>query len=162
MNHCPCGSKEDYQDCCEQYHTQNRSPETAEKLMRARYSAFVKNHITFIGQTHIPGTKDFDLNEAQKWATESTWKGLQILQTTQGSEQDDHGVVEFKAHYADHEEKDYLHHEVSTFIKKDSVWYYKDGHIVGSAPMKRIAPKVGRNMPCPCNSGKKFKKCCGA
>lgn len=25
-----------------------------------------------------------------------------------------------------------------------------------------IAPKVGRNEPCPCGSGKKFKKCCGA
>lgn len=24
------------------------------------------------------------------------------------------------------------------------------------------APKVGRNDPCPCGSGKKFKKCCGA
>ena len=24
----------------------------------------------------------------------------------------------------------------------------------------RIAPKVGRNEPCPCGSGKKFKKCC--
>ncbi|MCB1903860.1 MAG: SEC-C domain-containing protein, partial [Gammaproteobacteria bacterium] len=23
-------------------------------------------------------------------------------------------------------------------------------------------PKVGRNDPCPCGSGKKFKKCCGA
>jgi uncharacterized protein YecA (UPF0149 family) len=28
------------------------------------------------------------------------------------------------------------------------------------APWKRKAPKVGRNEPCPCGSGKKFKKCC--
>ncbi|MFQ5738568.1 MAG: preprotein translocase subunit SecA [Acidobacteriota bacterium] len=26
----------------------------------------------------------------------------------------------------------------------------------------RSAPKVGRNAPCPCGSGKKYKKCCGA
>ena len=26
---------------------------------------------------------------------------------------------------------------------------------------RREAPKVGRNDPCPCGSGKKFKKCCG-
>ncbi|GAF75123.1 unnamed protein product, partial [marine sediment metagenome] len=25
----------------------------------------------------------------------------------------------------------------------------------------RGQPKVGRNDPCPCGSGKKFKKCCG-
>lgn len=28
-------------------------------------------------------------------------------------------------------------------------------------PVKNTAPKVGRNDPCPCGSGKKFKKCCG-
>ena len=28
-------------------------------------------------------------------------------------------------------------------------------------PIKRSSPKVGRNEPCPCGSGKKFKKCCG-
>ncbi|SKA64601.1 preprotein translocase subunit SecA [Desulfobaculum bizertense] len=28
-------------------------------------------------------------------------------------------------------------------------------------PMKREEPKVGRNDPCPCGSGKKYKKCCG-
>lgn len=28
-------------------------------------------------------------------------------------------------------------------------------------PVRRAAPKVGRNDPCPCGSGKKFKKCCG-
>jgi uncharacterized protein YecA (UPF0149 family) len=37
---------------------------------------------------------------------------------------------------------------------------------IGSAPEKaepirRDAPKVGRNDPCPCGSGKKYKKCCG-
>ncbi|MCJ7747844.1 MAG: SEC-C domain-containing protein [Desulfobacterales bacterium] len=26
--------------------------------------------------------------------------------------------------------------------------------------LKRKHPKVGRNNPCPCGSGKKFKKCC--
>ncbi len=30
-----------------------------------------------------------------------------------------------------------------------------------AAPVVRAAPKVGRNDPCPCGSGKKFKKCCG-
>jgi uncharacterized protein YecA (UPF0149 family) len=29
-------------------------------------------------------------------------------------------------------------------------------------PVRRAEPKVGRNDPCPCGSGKKYKKCCGA
>ncbi len=32
---------------------------------------------------------------------------------------------------------------------------------VGLESVKRDEPKVGRNDPCPCGSGKKFKKCCG-
>jgi preprotein translocase subunit SecA len=28
-------------------------------------------------------------------------------------------------------------------------------------PLKREMPKVGRNDPCPCGSGKKYKQCCG-
>ena len=29
-------------------------------------------------------------------------------------------------------------------------------------PVVRSSPKIGRNAPCPCGSGKKYKKCCGA
>ncbi len=31
-----------------------------------------------------------------------------------------------------------------------------------SRPVARAAPKVGRNEPCPCGSGRKYKRCCGA
>lgn len=34
-------------------------------------------------------------------------------------------------------------------------------HAASKAPFRRAEPKVGRNDPCPCNSGKKFKACCG-
>ncbi len=33
--------------------------------------------------------------------------------------------------------------------------------LAGPDPYRRETPKVGRNEPCPCGSGKKFKKCCG-
>jgi len=32
---------------------------------------------------------------------------------------------------------------------------------IADTPVVRAAPKVGRNDPCPCGSGKKYKKCCG-
>jgi len=35
------------------------------------------------------------------------------------------------------------------------------GEDVSATPVKREKEKVGRNDPCPCGSGKKFKKCCG-
>ncbi len=36
------------------------------------------------------------------------------------------------------------------------------GESAGPQSVKRAEPKVGRNDPCPCGSGKKYKKCCGA
>jgi len=30
-----------------------------------------------------------------------------------------------------------------------------------TTPVRHSEPKIGRNDPCPCGSGKKFKKCCG-
>lgn len=41
-------------------------------------------------------------------------------------------------------------------IRKDPVYVYD-----GTETYRRIQPKVGRNDPCPCGSGKKYKKCCG-
>lgn len=37
-----------------------------------------------------------------------------------------------------------------------------DRPVAVAEPLRREAPKVGRNDACPCGSGKKFKKCCGA
>ncbi len=36
------------------------------------------------------------------------------------------------------------------------------GETVKVETVRREDPKVGRNDPCPCGSGKKYKKCCGA
>ena len=161
MSECPCGSGSSYEDCCEKFHKLTEEAPTAEKLMRARYSAFVKNEIKYIEQTHEPGTTDFDPKEAEEWATTSTWKGLSIVKTKLGEAENDTGIVEFKCVYADKEGKDYLHHEISTFKKIDNKWFYSNGQIVGTGPIKRETPKVGRNEPCTCGSGKKYKKCCG-
>lgn len=42
---------------------------------------------------------------------------------------------------------------------EDDDYYYDDFEI--QQPFVREEPKVGRNDPCPCGSGKKYKKCCG-
>jgi preprotein translocase subunit SecA len=49
-------------------------------------------------------------------------------------------------------------------LKRDKAILY-DGDFDDAddtTPYKRESPKVGRNDPCPCGSGKKYKKCCGA
>ncbi len=161
MELCPCGSDYDYTECCEPYHLEKALPATCEDLMRARYSAFVKKKIDFIANTHTPETTDFNIDEAREWSVSSNWKLLEIVDTDKGEENDTEGSVEFKAYYSDKNDQHYEHHEFSTFVKVDGKWLYKEGRIIGTETYRRETPKVGRNEPCPCGSGKKFKKCCG-
>ncbi|MGL4999274.1 MAG: YchJ family protein, partial [Cetobacterium sp.] len=131
---------------------------TAEELMRARYSAFETGDIDFIVETHHPETKsDMDIEETKRWALESEWVGLEIISTEEGTENDEEGIVEFKVSYKENG-KDIIHHEKSKFIKVDGQWLYH-----GWLPLQGTIvkdEKIGRNDPCLCGSGKKYKKCC--
>lgn len=172
---CPCGSNQPYDACCEPYISGKALPPTAEKLMRSRYTAYTKCDIDYIKKTLAPESRaDFDVVSTKKWAKESEWKGLKILSTKAGTASDKKGVVEFIATYTvDGKTQD--HHEVSEFRKdnKDQ-WLFVSGeshthnegedhhHAPKPVTIVRETPKIGRNEPCPCGSGKKYKKCCGA
>ena len=45
------------------------------------------------------------------------------------------------------------------FTEEQLKQYYKEQK--AAQTYRREGPKVGRNDPCPCGSGKKYKKCCG-
>ncbi len=159
MTDCPCGSGKTLDACCGPYLSGAAPAPTAEALMRSRYSAFATKNIDYLEQTLRPDTRDdFNREQVTEWAGNSEWIGLDVRSTKEGGEGDTQGVVEFVARFKV-EGKDYFHHETSTFTKQDGRWFYVDG-IMGTRP--RVAPKVGRNEPCPCGSGKKHKKCCGA
>lgn len=172
---CPCGSGSSYDNCCEPLIKGTKLPETAEQLMRSRYSAFVKADVEYLKKTLAPESRsDFDMVATKKWAEEAQWKGLKIMSTEKGTTDDNKGTVEFVATYVvDGEGLD--HHEVSKFRKADSgQWYFVDGdshtHPEGEGhhhhhkpqTVQRESPKIGRNDPCFCGSGKKYKKCHGA
>ena len=50
--------------------------------------------------------------------------------------------------------------ERALFVSFEGKLIYLGGVPLSARPVRR-APKVGRNDPCPCGSGKKYKKCCG-
>ena len=86
--------------------------------------------------------------------------GLTILATEAGGEGDETGTVEFVARYRA-KGHDLSHHERSTFRRVDGRWHFVDGKTIKPPPVK-AEPRAGRNDPCPCGSGKKFKRCHGA
>lgn len=159
---CPCDSGKTYGECCGAILDGGALAVTAEALMRARYTAYVTEHIPFLRDSSVPAVQEeFDEKASTAWSRAAKWHGLEIIRTEKGGEGDSDGVVEFRAEYTANGEF-CNHHEVATFVRDAAgAWKFEDGELVGEKPVVREAPKVGRNDPCPCGSGKKYKKCCG-
>ncbi len=161
MDYCPCGSGQAYESCCGPLISAGRPAPTAEAVMRARYCAFVKHEIGYLlDSLHPEHREDYDPAATQRWADSAQWVQLEIVGTDAGGEADDEGTVEFVATYRD-KGVTHTHHEVGRFNRYDGAWYYTDGTMVTPGTRRNPGPKVGRNDPCPCGSGKKYKKCCG-
>jgi SEC-C motif-containing protein len=161
MDLCPCGSKVAYDMCCRPLIKGERPALTAEQLMRARYSAYVKIELDYVlSSLHPEHRADYDEKSTRVWAESTTWHGIEIVKTTAGGPEDNEGQVEFVASYTEKGNRQ-EHHEHSQFKKEQGTWYFTTGKIMPK-PVVRAAPKVGRNDPCSCGSGRKFKKCCGA
>jgi SEC-C motif-containing protein len=120
---------------------------TAEALMRSRYTAYVKHAFDHLEKTLSEET--------------SEWLGLTIHQTEKGGAEDTEGMVHFTARFKT-EGKEHDHNEAAVFTREDSRWVYAGILPQKGQPVRRETPKIGRNDPCPCGSGKKYKKCCGA
>ncbi len=163
---CPCGSGLAYDACCGPLLAGERAAPTAEALMRSRYCAFAQNELDYIVATMgSRQRKAFDASKVVRLNRETRWTGLDIHETVQGGPEDDTGEVFFTAHF-EHGGKSGELQEHSLFTRKDGRWFY-----TGKRGLRRDAAgattttaatsqKVGRNEPCPCGSGKKYKKCC--
>ncbi len=157
---CPCCSGRSFSLCCGPYLTGVKPVPTAEALMRSRYAAFATHNIDYLEETLAPEKrKGFNREATRQWACSSEWTSLEILSVQRGAEADNEGVVEFIARFSDESGKPFEHREVSRFERREGKWFYVEG-ARGSFPAH--AEKTGRNDPCPCGSGKKYKKCCGA
>lgn len=118
---CPCGNPKEYIDCCEKVHKDLKEAQTAEMLMRARYSAFVVLNIDFLYDTFHPSTRSFQIKrDIEAWAKECKWMQLEILKATVDT-------VEFKAYYMDMDLNTHVHHERSNFKQFQGSWYFVDG-----------------------------------
>ena len=129
--------------------------------MRARYSSYVTGDIEFLKTSAVKAVQEqFNEADSRTWSKAAKWHGLEIIRTEKGGPRNKTGVVEFRALYTANGEF-CNHHEVSKFVRQGKEWKFADGELVGETPTVREEPKVGRNDPCPCGSGKKYKKCCG-
>lgn len=147
---CACGSGVEFLACCAPALDGSRPPETPEALMRSRYTAFTQGDVAYLEATHdAKPTRDGRLALAA-WVRIVTWLGLTVHEAP--PPQGDEGEVSFTARYLEDSTLVDLS-ERSSFRRKDGRWLYVDGKV------RTVQKKVGRNDPCPCGSGQKFKQC---
>jgi SEC-C motif-containing protein len=144
---CPCGSGLAFDACCGPLLAGDSLATSPVALMRSRYTAYSLQDAAYLLKTwhpdHRPAVLDFTGDTTE-------WRGLTIIHTeTNGAA----GIVEFSAVYRQSGTLQQLH-ERSRFIQQAGAWLYQDGILFPTT-------KPGRNDPCPCGSGKKYKKCCG-
>jgi SEC-C motif-containing protein len=121
---CPCGSAEPFGRCCLPVHLGQRQADTAEALMRARYSAYAVDDLDYIWRTWHPQTRP----EVLTPNTGLTWTGLEIIGTVDGGTSDESGEVEFRARYRQNGRPGALH-ERSRFTVRARRWFYVDGEL---------------------------------
>jgi len=147
---CPCCSGKLFDNCCAPIIKNQRKAETAEQLMRSRYTAFTLADNEYLANSWAPETRPKEINTEDDAIQ---WIGLDVEEYEKGGPEDEDGTVTFTAGFLSSGHLCHLH-EKSRFVKHEGLWFYLDGKTESKTH------KMGRNEMCPCGSEKKYKKCC--
>ena len=154
---CLCGSHLTSDRCCKLLHDGIESAASAEALMRSRFTAYAQQNAAYLLATWDDSKRPNNIDFSKEGNVD--WIRLEIVDCKKGSTKDNKGIVEFKAYYLMNG-AEYTMHEISRFVKKDGKWFYLDGKVKSVGQVGHQVNQ-GKNAPCPCGSGKKFKRCCG-
>ncbi len=114
---CPCGSGEDFNTCCGDIISGNRTAQTPEQLMRSRYTAYVVKKVNYLLRTTHPSIRTAGLEKSiRKWMKQVEWLKLHIILVEENR-------VEFIAEYIT-DTAPGRHHECSVFEQIDGEWFY--------------------------------------
>ena len=142
--------------------------------MRSRFSAYATKDAQYIYETYAKESQlSQSVDDIKDWSNVCVWLALHVHSFEENNiieEPSPEQFVEFSAYYVN-ENKLCVLREKSRFIQESQCednqqmmqWRYIDGeHIesIDTPKEKQQSAKINRNAPCPCNSGKKYKKCC--
>ncbi len=120
---CPCGLPADYAACCGRYHAGEAAPD-AERLMRSRYSAYVRQLAGYLRLTWHPDTRPAELSLDEAPGQRTQWLGLTVNEHSVTGP--DSAEVRFTARYRIGGGSAVRMNEHSRFLRIDGRWYYLD------------------------------------
>ncbi|MDR2871677.1 MAG: SEC-C domain-containing protein [Xanthomonadaceae bacterium] len=120
---CPCGTGRAYAQCCGRYHAGEDAPD-AERLMRARYSAYVMGDTGYLLASWHPGTRPARSELEEPPGAPVAWLGLTVECHRATSETA--AEVEFLVRYRRGGGRAVRMREHSRFIRENGIWFYLD------------------------------------
>jgi SEC-C motif-containing protein len=153
---CPCGRPATFDACCGAILAGTRPAATAEDLMRSRYTAHVVRDYAYLHRTYRETASRPYVEEPVD--DPIVWTRLQI-HSHEPDVRPGVSFVDFSAFFLEGGAERELR-ERSEFQRVNGNWIYTKAVRHGPPPVRATAPKVGRNDPCPCGSGRKHKHCC--
>ncbi len=153
---CPCGSGQTFGACCRPLLKKEQPAPDAERLMRSRFTAHVLRDFEHLHRTVLETAKEPYVADPEAGGTD--WTRL-VIHSHEKAAKPDFATVDFTAYYQEGDVEKALH-EKAEFRRVEGTWYYTRPLRQGPAPIKSTQAKAGRNDPCPCGSGKKYKQCC--
>ena len=172
---CYCGSNADFSVCCQPYINQELPVQTAEQLMRSRFSAYADGNAQYIYDTYAKSSqKSQSVKELEQWSKACVWLALKIHPLTNELNTSTEQYVEFSAFYitentlcelreksrfvleesvlinkniSEHNEENVFHNNFLLPKSKLKQWRYIDGEIIAHNELATLK----RNELCPCN-----------
>jgi SEC-C motif-containing protein len=124
---CPCASKLTFDRCCEPYLDGKKIPDTAEKLMRSRFSAYALGRADYLAATTAAAEREkLDVEELARYCRAVRCISMKVLGTKAGGPGDETGEVVFHAKLLINGKR-MLHWERSRFVREEGRWAYLDG-----------------------------------
>lgn len=124
---CPCTSKLTFSACCEPYLTGRKVPETPEKLMRSRFSAYATRKVDYLLATTAEAERSkLDPQELAGYCKAVSCISLKVIKAEGGGPGDAEGTVLFHASLQINGKR-MLHRELSRFARENGCWVYVDG-----------------------------------
>ena len=121
QSHCPCGSKKQYNSCCQKFHNGDSCLTTVD-LLRARFSAFIKHEKNFLVNTHHPFYVTPQLISNLE-DTSFVPSNLKIIKVNQGLASDTEGCITYSFDYLTENGKE-SYQTTSLYSKIGDQWFY--------------------------------------
>jgi len=153
---CPCGTGKTFAQCCEPILARLQPAGSAEQLMRSRFTAHVVRDFEHLHRTCLETSREPYVPDPDAGGTD--WTRL-VIHAHEPGRKPDTAFVDFTAYFRENDTEQ-AHHEKAEFQRIDGTWFYTRAVRQGPAPIRSTDARVGRNDPCPCGSGRKYKQCC--